>query len=188
MPASGETFISVDVEAAGPYPGRYSLLSIGACSVADPQQTFYIELKPINREAVASALQVSHLSLEILAETGADPRQTMQRFADWIHQVIPAGDRAVMVGFNVPYDWAFIDHYFLQFLGENPFGHTALDIKAFYMGLTGCAWDETSMAFLSPRRMDGNQLSHHALADARMQAELFSRLLAQARGERAKRR
>lgn len=188
MPASGETFISVDVEAAGPYPGRYSLLSIGACLVLDPQQAFYIELKPTGREAVASALRVSHLSLESLVETGVDAHPAMQRFADWIRQVTPAGSRAIMVGFNAPYDWAFIDHYFLQFLDENPFGHTALDIKAFYMGLTGCAWDETSMAFLSPRLMYGSQLSHDALADARMQAELFRQLLAQARGEKANRR
>ncbi len=93
-----------------------------------------------------------------------------------------------MVGFNAPYDWAFIDHYFLQFLGENPFGHTALDIKAFYMGLTGCPWDETSMVYVSPRFLKGEQLPHNALADARMQAELFRQLLAQARGEKANRR
>ncbi len=188
MPSSGETFVSVDVEAAGPYPGRYSLLSIGACLVADPQQAFYVELKPVSREAEASALKVSHLSLESLAETGVDPDRALQQFADWIRQSTPAGSRAIMVGFNAPYDWAFIDHYFLQFLGENPFGHTALDIKAFYMGLTGCPWDETSMVYVSPRFLKGEQLPHNALADARMQAELFRQLLAQARGEKANRR
>jgi hypothetical protein len=93
-----------------------------------------------------------------------------------------------MVGFNAPYDWAYIDHYFLQFLGDNPFGHTALDIKAFYMGLTGCPWDETSMIYVSPRFLKGEQLPHNALEDARMQAELFRQLLAQARGEKANRR
>ena len=30
-----EVFISVDVETAGPIPGEYSLLTIGACDVRD---------------------------------------------------------------------------------------------------------------------------------------------------------
>jgi hypothetical protein len=44
-----EVFISVDVETAGPIPGDYSLLSIGACVVDEPSQTFSCELQPINR-------------------------------------------------------------------------------------------------------------------------------------------
>jgi len=181
MTNSGEIFISIDIEASGPYPGRYSLLSIGACLVDDPAQDFYAELKPVSLEAVESALRVSHFSLEALSETGLDPRAAMQSFAAWIHKLAPRPRRAIMVGFNAPYDWAFIDHYFGEYLGENPFGHTALDIKAFYMGLTGCAWDETSMVMLSPRFLKGDGLPHHALEDARMQAELFRQLLAQAR-------
>ena len=60
---------------------------------------------------------------------------------------------------------------------------SAIDIKAFYMGLTGCPWEETSMLYLSPRFLKGQQLPHDALADARLQADLFRKLLAQARGE-----
>ena len=51
------------------------------------------------------------------------------------------------------------------------------------MGLTGCPWEETSMLYLSPRFLKGQQLPHDALADARLQADLFRKLLAQARGE-----
>ena len=39
-----EAYISVDVETAGPNPGQYSLLSIGACLVFVPAKTFYVEL------------------------------------------------------------------------------------------------------------------------------------------------
>jgi ribonuclease T len=42
-----EVFISVDIEAAGPIPGEYSLLTIGACVVFDDIQTFACELKPV---------------------------------------------------------------------------------------------------------------------------------------------
>ena len=185
MSAPSETFISIDVETAGPYPGRYSMLSIGACLVDNPQNGFYIELKPVNKEAVGSALYVIDLSFEKLSREGVDPIIAMPAFADWIHQVSPGGTRALMVGFNAPFDWGFINHYFLEYLGENPFGHSAVDIKAFYMGLIGCAWEETSMLYLSPRFLKGQKLPHDSLADARLQAALFRKLLAQARGETA---
>lgn len=183
MSAPSETFISIDVEVSGLYPGRYSLLSIGACLVEDPQIGFYIELKPVNTEAVDSALYGTSLSLEKLSKEGVEPTKAMPAFSDWIHQVSPGGTRAIMVAFNAPRSWGFINHYFMEYLGENPFGHSAVDIKAFYMGLIGCAWEETSMLYLSPRFLKGQKLPHDALADARLQSDLFRKLLSQARGE-----
>ncbi len=183
MPSPNETYISVDVEASGPYPERYSLLSIGACLVDNPDEGFYVELKPAKSQVLESAMRVSQLSIERLAKEGMPPALAMQEFRDWLRKVAPAGQRPIMVAFNTPYDWAFINHYFLEYLGENPFGHSAIDIKAFYMGLVGCPWEETSMLYLSPRFLKGQQLPHDALADARLQADLFRKLLAQARGE-----
>jgi len=58
-----EVYISVDIEAAGPVPGEYSMLSIGACDVELPKKSFYIELKPINDNFIPEALAVSGLSL-----------------------------------------------------------------------------------------------------------------------------
>ncbi len=183
MIPSGEIFISVDVETSGPYPERYSLLSIGACLVDDPGEGFYVELKPDKLQVQESALRVSQLSIERLSKEGTAPALAMQLFTDWIRRVAPAGQRPVMVGFNAPFDWSFINHYFLEYLAENPLGHSAIDIKAFYMGLSGCPWEETSMLYLSPRFLKGQQLPHDALADARLQAGLFRKLLAQSRGE-----
>ena len=40
MTAQREIFVSVDVETAGPIPGEYSLLSIGACDVDNEGRTF----------------------------------------------------------------------------------------------------------------------------------------------------
>lgn len=183
MSAPSETFISVDVETSGPYPERYSLLAIGACRVDSPEEGFYIELKPAKSQVLESSLRVSQLSIEKLSREGIPPALAMQEFADWLRRVASAGERPIMVAFNTPFDWAFINHYFLAYLGENPFGHSAIDIKAFYMGLVGCPWEETSMLYLSPRFLKGHQLPHDALADARLQADLFRKLLAQARGE-----
>ena len=181
MPANSETFISVDVEASGPYPERYSLLSIGACLAERPDEGFYVELKPVKGQALESALHASQLSIERLSRDGTPPALAMQGFRDWVQQAAPGGRRPVMVAFNAPHDWAFINYYFLEYLGENPFGRSAIDIKAFYMGLVGCPWEETSMLYLSPRFLKGQEIPHDALADARLQAGLFRKLLAQAR-------
>lgn len=43
-----EEFISVDIEASGPIPGEYSMLSIGACQVDNIDNAFYVELRPIS--------------------------------------------------------------------------------------------------------------------------------------------
>lgn len=171
-----ETFISVDVETAGPYPGEYSLLSIGACLVDDPEQAFYVELKPLSDNALEESLAVSGLSIERLSESGVAPAEAMRRFEEWVAHVTPEGHVPVLVAFNAVFDWMFVDAYFRRFLDRNPFGHSALDIKAYYMGMTGSDWAATSMRFLSPLYLSGRQLSHNALGDARDQAELFRRI------------
>ena len=79
----------------------------------------------------------------------------------------------------------FVNDYFHRYLGHNPFGHSALDIKAFYMGLSGASWEETSMRYIAPRYLHDQQLTHHALRDALDQAEIFQRMLYEAQ-ERAK--
>ena len=174
-----ESYVSVDVETAGPNPSQYSLLSIGACLVADPERTFYVELQPLNDRATESALAVSQFSLEELAEHGLPPAEAMQCFADWLAEEIPEGHRPVFVAFNAPFDWMFICDYFHRYLGHNPFGHAALDLKALYMGLSGAPWSETTMRYVGARYLDGRELRHNALQDAKDQATLMRRMLAE---------
>jgi hypothetical protein len=66
-------------------------------------------------------------------------------------------------------------------LGRNPFGHAALDIKAFYMGFHGSAWKDTAMQNVAVDYLEGKSISHNALEDACDQAKIFSRLYHQAR-------
>ena len=41
MTKNREVFLSVDVETAGPIPGEYSLLTIGACNIEDPTKPLW---------------------------------------------------------------------------------------------------------------------------------------------------
>ena len=169
----------MDVETAGPNPGNFSLLSIGACTIFPPQQTFYVELCPLNDRTLPDALAVSGLSMEKLKETGLQPEAAMRQFADWLEEVVPVGNTPVFVALNAPFDWSFINDYFHRYLGRNPFGHSALDMKALYMGLTGAKWTDTYLEALADYYHLHLELTHHALQDALDQAEVFHHLLAE---------
>lgn len=181
-----ETYISVDVETSGPVPGKYNLLSLGACVVGRPEVAFYVELRPISEGALPEALEVAGISAERLAESGRDPARAMGEFRAWVVRA-SEGRRPVFVGFNAGFDWSFVNWYFYAFLGDNPFGIGALDIKAYYMGFSGCAWGDTTSSKLPREFQPDSPHTHNALDDARAQAEIFAKLLAASRSGRGTR-
>lgn len=174
-----EAYIVVDVETSGPNPGQYAMLSIGACTLAEPRQTFYVELEPDHQAFTPEAMAVSNMSLERLAVEGLPPADAMQRFADWVERVVPDGFQPILTAFNAPFDWMFVNDYFHRYLGRNPFGHAALDIKAYFMGLHGVTWQETSYKKISQQYFGKRELSHHALDDAINAADIFQTMLAE---------
>ena len=181
-PNANEIYICVDVESAGPIPPDYSLLSIGACTVFEPQSTFYIELQPVTGQSILEATEVHKLSIERLTMEGVPPRTAMQRFEQWLIDQSAPNIPLVFVAFNAPFDWMFINYYFIHYLGHNPFGHAALDIKALYMGQAGVPWSRTSWRYISPQFTEDAHLTHHALQDAIDQAALFRKLMAGSHG------
>ncbi|MDD5466531.1 MAG: 3'-5' exonuclease [Anaerolineales bacterium] len=181
-------YISVDVETAGPNPSQYSLLSIGACALHALDRTFYIEIQPVNDNAIPQAMEINQLSMEKLAQEGVEPKEAMLRFEAWLLATAGEGKRPVFVAFNAAYDWMFVNDYFFRYLGRNPFGYTALDIKSYFMGLAGVTWAHTSKAHLSPRYLNNQPLTHNALQDAIDQARMFNQMLAEASRNRRERR
>lgn len=174
-----EVLISVDIETAGPIPAEYPMLSIGACLVDNTAETFYVELIPDREKFQPEALSISGLDPETLKQTGVEPGQALLSFAAWVRSITPSGARPVFVALNAPFDWMFINDYFHRYLGENPFGHSALDIKAYFMGQAGVSWSETSFRHLTDHFLEVRRLTHNALRDAQDQAEIFSMLLKQ---------
>lgn len=167
-----EAFISVDIEASGPIPGEYSLLSIGACVVYEPDHTFSCLVKPISANADRQALEVTGLRMEELIVSGLTPEAAMRQFAQWIHEV-SAGSTPVFVGLNAAFDWSFVNYYFHRFASSNPFGFAALDIKSLFMGMQGCSWHDTRSSNIKRVLSAKTEGTHEALEDARYQAELF---------------
>ncbi len=177
-----EFFICVDVETAGPNPADYSLLSIGACLVEDPAQGFYAELQPVNSNHEGEADRVHGLSMQQLSKNGQPPKEALAAFAAWL-QEMGGGRQPIFVAFNAPFDWMFVNDYFHHYLGRNPFGHRAVDMKAVFLGRHGGAWEDTGYKQVSQYYGQPEALAHNALEDARQGAQLFGAMLAELRGE-----
>ncbi len=177
-----EEYISVDIETSGPFPGIYALLSIGACTISEPRNSFYIELIPDADGHKPEALAISQLSLNKLRETGTPAKDAMLKFSQWVSSVVPGGFQPVFTAFNAPFDWMFVNDYFHRYLGFNPFGHKALDIKALYMGLRKSNWRDTAYNTVRTNTGFDSELTHHALEDAVQQAKIFEILLSETRG------
>ena len=169
-------FISVDVETAGPTPDLNALIAIGAVAVDDLADTFYIELQPDRDAFDPEAMGVHGLSVERLKDKGVPAEQAMRDFERWVLRAT-AGKRPIFVAYNAPFDWMFVNVYFHRYLGRNPFGHGALDMKAVYMGRSGTPWHEINHDTLASRHGVRATLTHNALDDAKDQALLFKGIL-----------
>ena len=172
LKADIKRIVSVDVETSGPNPSDFALLSIGACTMGSPREKFYVELQPTTTNSEPQSQKVHQLDLELLSQTGQPPDVAMRSFADWLSENIPPGLPPLFLGFNAPFDWMFVCDYFHRCLNENPFGHSALDIKSFVMGFYHLEWQSTSM-----NRLTTIALRHNALEDACDQADLFRRIV-----------
>ena len=179
MAEPDEALVSVDCETSGSSPSTGSLLSIGACLVDDPSVGVDLELKPVGgHEWDHHAETVHGLTREGLESNGLEPAEAMARLEAWLASACD-GRQPVFVGFNAPFDWMWVADYFWRYLGRNPFGISALDLKSYYMGREGIArWDETRRTNVDGRLGIEPDHNHHALDDARGQARLARRLLA----------
>lgn len=125
--------VVVDVESDGPCPGMHSMICFGAV-IIEPglQRTFYAKLKPISELYVPSALAISGFSREETMKF-PDPRDAMQNFETWLTNNIDG--RPIGWSDNNGYDFAFINYYFWQQLGRNPFGWSSSNIGSLYKGI-----------------------------------------------------
>jgi len=157
------SLISIDIEADGPIPSKYSMISLGAVVVdATLDKRFYAQIKPISQEFVPEALAISGFSRE-QTQGFEDPKHVMIDFRDWI-KVHSKGKKPYFISDNNGFDWQFVNWYFHTFLGENPFGFSSTNIRSLYQGLSG----DMKVHFKHLRQ---TKHSHNALDDAIGNAE-----------------
>lgn len=184
-----EVYMSADVEADGPIPGPYSMLSFGLAVAGrrtgdepfrpqDPEaETFYRELKPISPDFVPAALNVSGLDRAALERDGADPAQAMADLSLWITEVCGPQGRPILVAYPLGFDWMFLYWYLIRFTGTSPFGHSGcLDMKTMYAVKADAPVGRAVKRQMPRHLLSNRRHTHHALDDAIEQAELFVNL------------
>lgn len=156
------SYIMVDVEADGPIPGDYSMISFGAV-IVEPQldRTFYGKLKPISDQWIPKALAVSGFTRE---ETLAfdEPAIVMEELRSWLDTNCKG--RMSFISDNNGFDWQFINWYFHHFSGSNPFGHSSSNLGSLYKGFV-------RNTFENFKHLRKTKHTHHPVDDARGNAE-----------------
>jgi hypothetical protein len=162
------SLIVVDVEADGPVPPLYSMVSFGAV-VVEPslQHAFKGEVRPISDRFLPEALAISGVSREAHLRF-EEPGPTMERFAAWIREV--SKGRPVFCSDNLAFDWQFINYYFHAYLGQNPFGWSGRRIGDLYCGMV-------KDGYASWKHLRRTPHDHDPVNDARGNAEVLLQLI-----------
>jgi hypothetical protein len=159
--------ISIDVESDGPCTGMHSMVCFGAVIVeAGLQRTFYAQLKPISEVYIPEALAISGFTR---AQTMKfpEPRDAMQNFEAWLTKNV--NGRPIFWSDNPGYDYQFLNYYFWQQLGRNPFGWSSAHIGSFYKGIK-----KDTYAKFSHLRETAH--THHPVDDAKGNAEALLKM------------
>lgn len=128
------SYYMTDVEADGPCPAIYSMVSFGSVIVAETAlvESFYGKVCPISGLWIPEALAVSGFTREETLMFD-DPKNVMQKYADWIEATTVG--KPQFISDNNGFDWQFINYYFHYYLGKNPFGHSSRNLGDLYKGM-----------------------------------------------------
>jgi len=186
MKAARDVYFSADVETDGPIPGPYSMLSFALVfagvfngreftSPANLKKNFYCELRPISNNYQQDALRVNGLDRDRLLREGGDPGTVMTDAARWIRNISGNG-KPILVAYPLSFDWSWLYWYFTNFaLGGSPFNHSlCYDVKTAYAVKAGVPISEAGRSKLLPSLRAKRKHTHHALDDAKEQAEVFA--------------
>ena len=182
------TYLSVDIEADGPIPGMYSMLSMGAAAFQldkSPQGwreigTFKRNIKPIagaSQDPGTMEWWATQPAAWAASTEGAIPaEQAMEEFAAWV-RTLPGP--LVFVGFPVTYDFMFVYWYYVRFVwSKPPWSHSGLDIKTLTSERLNLDFKEATKRNM-PKNWFRNapKHTHDALDDARGQGVLLMNIL-----------
>lgn len=177
-----EIYVSTDIEADGPIPGRNSMLAFASAAFLPgnfkPVDTFQIRLQPLS-EATPDPKTMEWWATQPEAwawviQERVEPLPAMQEYCAWL-KALPG--KPVFVGYPVTYDFMFVYWYLIRFCGESPFGFQGLDIKTYAAAVLRQRFRETSKKYMPAEWFGNDPHTHIPLSDALEQGRLFLRIL-----------
>ncbi len=176
-----EVYVSVDIEADGPIPGPYSMLSLGAVAYSgDGTKLGEFE---VNLETLPGASM--HPKTKAWWEQFPDawqacrtnlraPALGMSQFVDWLEGLpgVP-----IFVAWPATWDFMWVYWYLISFTGKRPFSEHGIDIRSYAMGMRARDFRRAGKNYLPKRWFGDRAHTHVALDDANEQGQLFMSMM-----------
>ena len=178
--------IVVDIETAGQYMYRHSILSIGAVDMSNPKNTFYRECNMFEgTEIDPHALEINGFKEDdINSNKKSSLKEILNEFLDYINKI---GERDI-VGYNVTFDQYFLNYYLdMCGLGSFILGIRTIDLHTLIYAnmlqrkveiplMNGRSGISADIA-LNYVGLPSEPKPHNGLTGAKMEAEMASRVL-----------
>jgi hypothetical protein len=170
-----ELYVSTDIEANGPCPGLFSMLSFGMAAFTIDKQlvgsfTRNLELLPgagLDERTMAWwALTENNIAFHRSRERPVPPRTAMLECKEWLEMMRRFG-RPIICGAPSGFDFTFIYYYFQRELGESPVGFASLDLRTYAAAVMKRQYRQVGKRQYPPDWIDeGLPHTHVALDDA----------------------
>lgn len=178
-----EVYVSIDIEADGPIPGKHSMLSLGAAAFT--LKDGHISSFSSNLKELPGAIQDPDTMInfwdrnpeawEECRKEIQDPRGSITAFVEWVKR-LPG--KPVCVGYPATFDFMFVYWYIRYFDLESPLSFSAIDMKSYIMAMLKTDYRKIGKRSM-PRRWfsSKNKHTHIAVDDAIEQGEMFIKIL-----------
>jgi hypothetical protein len=170
-----ELYVSLDIEADGPCPGLFSMLSFGMAAFTLEKQlvgTFTRNLTPLaeartdDRTMAWWATPQNIEAYRKSREDQVDPYLAMRDCRDWLESLKRHG-RPIVCGAPSGFDFTFLYYYFQRELGESPVGFVSLDLRSYAAAVLKRQYRQVGKNSFPPEWIDdGLPHTHVALDDA----------------------
>lgn len=167
----------LDLETTGLNCGQHEITEIGAVLVSQTDwqvvKTYEAKVLPTHLEtATPEALQIGHFDLKVWQAEGRPLRQALEELSE-------LGQGAVLSGFNVTFDWAFLQVSLNEVGLPDPFYYHRHDVMSAAFNMLYDRSEFSKFSLSECCRFFGvtNRRAHSALSDAQATYEVFMGLM-----------
>lgn len=171
--------IFVDVEADGPCPGVFSMVSVGMVVYFNGKitgETFYAEFAPISEKYIEAALAVSSINREQHLKY-KDAKESTESMLEWLNTICEKyskdgakKQRLCFISDNNGFDWQFVNYYLWNFCNQNPFGHSSTNLSSLYKGMM-------NSRYVNHKHLRITKHTHNPVDDAKGNAEAYEQMV-----------
>ena len=179
-----ECYVSTDIEATGPIPGPYSMISLGSAVVDENEKvldTFYEKLLWLPGSTMHPSTKLfwdeNPEAWEEVCKEARLPSLVMTEYKKWLNRVQSKYGRPVFVAYPAGFDFTYVYWYLHYFTGNCPYSFSCLDIKTLAMAQMKSDFYSSVKRNMPERWLERSKNPHVALDDAISQGILFVRIM-----------